>query len=48
MYDSHESLRKDFEVSTKELDFLVSVAKGVEGVYGSRYVLLFPFMKIPR
>lgn len=39
MYESHESLRDDFEVSCKELDMLVEAARrvGIEGgVYGSR------------
>lgn len=36
MVASHESLRDLFEVSTKEIDALVEIAKGVDGVYGSR------------
>ncbi|CAF1094333.1 unnamed protein product [Adineta steineri] len=36
MYESHESLRDDFEVSCEELDQLVSLARSVDGVYGSR------------
>jgi galactokinase len=36
MYESHRSLRDDFEVSCAELDTLVEIARGVEGVYGSR------------
>ena len=36
LYLSHESLRKDFEVSCAELDVLVQLAAQVEGVYGSR------------
>ncbi|CAF0808211.1 unnamed protein product [Adineta steineri] len=36
MYESHESLRKYFEVSCEELDQLVELARGVDGVYGSR------------
>jgi galactokinase len=36
MYDSHESLRNDFEVSCEELDQLVELAHSVDGVYGSR------------
>jgi galactokinase len=36
MYLSHESLRDDYEVSCEELDALVEIAKGVEGVYGAR------------
>ena len=34
--ESHHSLKKDFEVSCLELDFLVDVAVPVEGVYGAR------------
>jgi len=36
MYESHESLRDDFEVSCEELDQLVELARSVDGVYGSR------------
>ncbi|CAG9854300.1 unnamed protein product [Phyllotreta striolata] len=36
MYESHESLRDDFEVSCPELDQLVELTRGVEGVFGSR------------
>ncbi|UJR21662.1 hypothetical protein I4U23_024739 [Adineta vaga] len=36
MYESHESLRDDFEVSCQELDELVELARSVDGVYGSR------------
>lgn len=36
MHESHVSLRDLFEVSTKEIDALVEIAMGVEGVYGSR------------
>lgn len=36
MYDSHHSLRHDFEVSCPELDVLVEAARKVSGVYGSR------------
>lgn len=36
MIQSHESLRDDYEVSCKELDIMVELARGVEGVYGSR------------
>ncbi len=36
MRASHDSLRDDFEVSTPELDALVDIAMGVDGVYGSR------------
>lgn len=33
---SHQSLREDFEVSCDELDCLVDIAQGTEGVLGSR------------
>jgi len=36
MYDSHRSLRDDYEVSCRELDLLVEIASGCGGVYGSR------------
>ena len=36
MYNSHQSLRDDFEVSCSELDTLVGIARGVPGVHGSR------------
>jgi galactokinase len=36
MYESHASLRDDFEVSCEELDQLVELARAVDGVYGSR------------
>jgi len=36
MYDSHHSLRHDFEVSCPELDILVEAARKVSGVCGSR------------
>jgi len=36
MVESHNSLRDDYEVSVKELDFLVETAMGIKGVYGSR------------
>ncbi len=36
MYESHESLRDNYEVSCLELDTLVRVARSVPGVYGSR------------
>jgi galactokinase len=35
-YESHRSLQHDYEVSADELDFLVDVAMGIEGVYGAR------------
>jgi galactokinase len=36
LYESHESLRDDFEVSCPETDLLVELAVGVEGVLGAR------------
>jgi galactokinase len=36
MYASHEGLRDDYEVSCRELDTLVDIARSVHGVYGSR------------
>jgi galactokinase len=36
MYQSHRSLREDFEVSCPELDLLVDLASHCDGVYGSR------------
>ena len=36
MYGSHEGLRDKFEVSCPELDQLVEIAKGVDGVLGAR------------
>ena len=36
MFDSHRSLRDDFEVSCKELDLLVKIASNTDGVLGSR------------
>jgi galactokinase len=36
MFESHESLRDDYEVSCKELDILVESAKGNQGVIGAR------------
>jgi len=36
MYESHESLREDYEASSPELDLIVNIARGVEGVYGAR------------
>jgi len=36
MYDSHRSLREDYEVSCRELDLLVEIASECKGVYGSR------------
>ena len=36
MYDSHRGLRDDYSVSCSELDILVEIAAGIEGVYGAR------------
>ena len=36
MYESHRSLRDDYEVSCRELDLLVELASSTEGVYGAR------------
>jgi galactokinase len=36
MYESHESLRDDFEASCPELDLLVDLARRARGVLGSR------------
>jgi len=36
MKAAHASLRDDFEISCRELDLLVEIASGVEGVYGAR------------
>jgi len=36
MYESHRSLREDFEVSTPALDQLVEDLRGTKGVYGAR------------
>ena len=36
MNESHVSLRDDYEVSCKEIDILVELAWGIEGVIGSR------------
>ncbi len=36
MYQTHEGLSKDYEVSCKELDFLVKILKNNPNVYGSR------------
>src|SRR5260370_22293280 len=35
-FDSHRSLRFDYEVSSEELDFLVDAAHAIDGVYGAR------------
>jgi galactokinase len=36
MLKSHQSLRNDYEVSTAELDYLVSESMKIKGVYGAR------------
>jgi galactokinase len=36
MYESHASLRDDYEVSCRELDLLVGLASKCEGTYGGR------------
>lgn len=36
MYQSHDSLREDYEVSCAELDFFVERARSFPGVYGAR------------
>ena len=36
MNASHDSMRDDYETSCDEIDFLCAIAKGHEGVYGSR------------
>lgn len=36
MFESHESLRADYEVSSAELDALVEIAGSIDGVYGAR------------
>lgn len=36
MYESHASLRDDYEVSCKELDVMVELARATDGVIGSR------------
>jgi galactokinase len=36
MYESHASLRDDYEVSCNELDLLVAIASNCSGVYGAR------------
>jgi galactokinase len=36
MYESHASLRNDYEVSCRELDLLVELAASSPGVYGAR------------
>jgi galactokinase len=36
MYDSHESLKDDYEVSCAQLDAVVEAARATKGVYGAR------------
>lgn len=36
MRESHNSLRGDYDVSCKELDTMVEIGSGIEGVYGAR------------
>jgi galactokinase len=36
MFATHEGLSKDYEVSCKELDFLVDFVKDFDGVLGAR------------
>ena len=36
MRQSHQSLRDDYEVSCPELDLMVELSEGIEGVYGAR------------
>ena len=36
MYESHESLRADYEVSCRELDTLVETARAIPGTVGAR------------
>jgi galactokinase len=36
MFESHASLRDDYQVSCKELDALVDIASSVDGVFGAR------------
>lgn len=36
MYESHRSLHDDYEVTCEELDWMVELAREVDGVYGAR------------
>jgi galactokinase len=36
MYESHRSLKEDYEVSCPELDIMVELASNLDGVYGAR------------
>lgn len=38
LFDSHESLRTDYEVSCRELDLLVDIARSAPGVVGARMI----------
>jgi galactokinase len=38
LYECHESLRDDYEVSCKELDVAVELGKKIEGIIGSRMI----------
>lgn len=38
LYECHESLRENYEVSCEELDQAVDVAKNIEGIIGSRMI----------
>lgn len=36
MYESHDSLDRDYEVTCKELNIMVDLARNLEGIYGAR------------
>jgi galactokinase len=36
MAESHQSLRDDYEVSSRELDLMVGFARRIDGVFGAR------------
>ena len=36
MYESHDSLDRDYEVTCKELNIMVDLARNLEGLYGAR------------
>jgi len=36
MNESHESLRRDYEVTCRELDIMVEIARSIDGTYGAR------------
>jgi galactokinase len=36
MFESHKSLRDDYEVSCRELDVMVDLARAIDGVFGAR------------